>query len=247
MPRAATIPSDSDLLCECCGYILTSLDQAGNCPECGQLIGLSLPSIRHAPVWEDRQGKNFVSAGMATSLNAFFTPRRFFRHLVIPGNLRASRWFGRFYQFIAALLLGTAAWIHAERFGLLAGRILMPVGSAAALVSLIAATWGSLLIGNHLFIRVTAFEARYRGLRLPREVVRHAMDYHAVHLLPPAMAGLAVVVTYMCVERRDAMLAAEWIEPYLYILGGAVVVSAGYLFVTYWIAMKRLMYGNRSV
>ena len=247
MPRAATIPSDTDLLCERCGYILTSLDPGSHCPECGQLISLSNPLFRHAPVWEDRQGKNLVSAGLATSLSAFFTPRRFFRHLVIPGNLRASRRFGRFYQLIAALLLGTAAWIHAERFGLLAGRIEMPVGSAAAWVMLTAATWGSLLIGNHLFIRVTAFEARYRGLRLPREVVRHAMDYHAVHLLPPAVAGLAVVVTYMWVEERDAMRAAEWIVPYLYILGGAVVVSAGYLFVTYWIAMKSLMYGNRKV
>ena len=33
--------------------------------------------------------------------------------------------------------------------------------------------------------------------------------------------------------------------PYLYILSGLVVVSAIYLFRTYWIAMKNIMYANR--
>ena len=33
--------------------------------------------------------------------------------------------------------------------------------------------------------------------------------------------------------------------PYLYVLGAEVIVAAAYLFHTYWIAMRNMMYANR--
>ena len=81
-------------------------------------------------------------------------------------------------------------------------------------------------------------------MRLPRPIVRRAMRFHAASYLPVGVLAVVIVWGF-----RAAMLnrlippdRAVW---YLYTLCAAVILSAGYLFRMYWIAMKGMMYANR--
>jgi hypothetical protein len=91
---------------------------------------------------------------------------------------------------------------------------------------------------------LTHWEASYRGIRLPKPVVERGMYYHAVHYLPVALIAAGTVLTYR------ALVDREWVGPtstttYLYVLCAEVVLAAIYLFRTYWIGMRNMMYANR--
>ena len=246
MSRAASIPAPSALLCEACGYTLTGVPPGGNCPECGRPISDSRPELRHDPSWEDSGGLRAFGAWLGTSVAALFRPTRFFRTLSVPGQTARSRWFRRTHHVLSAVLLGLSAWVHATRFGVLAGRVDVAVQSPLASLAFVALAYLFLIVVTWLVIRLTAWEAGYRGLRLPRGVVERAMDYHAVHLLPPSLVAVTTVLGYAALERRAPMTAADLALPYIYALAGEVIVAAVYLFKTYWAAMRNLMYANRK-
>jgi hypothetical protein len=100
--------------------------------------------------------------------------------------------------------------------------------------------------------RLTTLEATYRGYRLPYDIVLRGMYYHAAHYLPVALAAVIVVEGYQLLMRLDY---SWWIGHhhvpdnssiiYLYVLSAQVVLSAIYLFQTYWIGMRNMMYANR--
>ena len=70
------------------------------------------------------------------------------------------------------------------------------------------------------------------------------MHYHAAHYLPVALVAFATVAGYQwMLERR--FVGPETSAKYLYVLCGEVIVGAFYLFHTYWIAMRNMMYANR--
>ena len=101
----------------------------------------------------------------------------------------------------------------------------------------------ALLATIRLAARLTAWEANYRGFRLPLGVVIRALYYHSAHLLPVSLVALLTCEIYN-------YLLVNWLqrtsEPiYLYILSGEVIVAAAYLFYTYWIGMRNWMYANR--
>jgi hypothetical protein len=74
-------------------------------------------------------------------------------------------------------------------------------------------------------------------------VVLRGLDYHAAHYLPVAIVGAATVLGYhFLLYRHWVTLLSE--TTYLYVLCGEVVASAVYLFLTYWIGMKNMMYAN---
>lgn len=113
-------------------------------------------------------------------------------------------------------------------------------------ILLTALAWLLIELITHITARLTAFEAAYRGLRLPLPVVRRALDYHAAHLLPVALMVLASVVAWHIIVQSDPNIGIH-ISVFLYVLCGEVVVAGLYLFKTYWTAMRNLMYANRAV
>jgi hypothetical protein len=173
-----------------------------------------------------------------------FRTKRFFRSLSVDAPPDVSSGFGHFHRAIAAFVLGLAIWLHVLRLGFFVD----DAGSTShwqlfALAFTCTFVFVELLTA--IVSRLTTWEAGYRGYRLPRPIVDRALDYHAVHLLPPALLGLAIAAAYTIFERYDPNLAASHIVSYLYTLCIGVIISAFYLFVTYWAGMRKLLYANK--
>jgi hypothetical protein len=240
MTRVAPIPpAESDLLCEFCGYTLNGLSRESNCPECGMRIAASADSTRQPPLWE-RKRWSFI----ATTIQIIFRPTAFFRAMTARGDLRRAARFGHTHWIIASILFGITGSTHASLFymsGLWTARVFSRAGGALLLaivsyLALWATTW--------LAVRLTAWEANYRGIRLPLPVVMRCMYYHAAHYLPVGAAAAAIVLTYSTLY-ESRLLDVQTLTPYLYAICAAVIVAAVYLFNTYWIGMRNLMYANR--
>ncbi len=72
------------------------------------------------------------------------------------------------------------------------------------------------------------------------------MYYHAAHYLPVALLAAATVIPYhIMVTIKGAWSANATMDLYVYGLCAEVIISAGYLFYTYWIGMRNMMYANR--
>ncbi len=246
MPRAVIVPRETDLLCEKCGYILNGLPDGANCPECGVPTSESLAdTLRRPAAWEDPSNpRGMIGRFLTTTVAVLFHPTRFHRTLVTRGDTDAARRFARGHWILAALFLGTAATAHATWYWAFIGhrwtdRLALPIWIGSILfivVTLSMTTW--------LAARLTHWEATYRGLRMPLIAVRRGMYYHAAHYLPVAATAMITVLGFRLLLTRG-ILGAENVTTYLYILSGEVVVAAGYLFNTYWIGMRNMMYANR--
>jgi hypothetical protein len=241
--RGKTIPPDNSLLCEDCGYVLDGLDVMGRCPECGRLIEESLPYHRQMPAWELPYGHPAaVDTGfLRTTVEVLVRPKWYFRHLRISSSVTQSRYFAIIHWFLSAVLFGLAAqghltWPELEReidwirrlsiFG-------MTIPTAIAVMAML-----------HLIVsRLTTWEARFRGLRMPIRVVSRAMYYHSAHYLTVSAVTAVYVlwVTYLLNSPWNRSLGPQ----YLYGLSVLAVASSVYLFWTYWIAMRSLLYANR--
>ena len=249
----ATLDGEADVLCESCGYRLNGLPDDGNCPECGEPVNLSTSaSPRVASAWETSPG---VSTFLGTTRRVIFAPTAFFRTLrtrVDADADRLSKRFSRLHLAVAALLAGLTVQQHGAAVsaswgqGVLAGFGQLP----GVVIWLVVATISFFaFIGVKAFAaRLTAWEANYRGLRLPKSVVQRGMDYHAASLPAVIAAVLATVLTFrVClvagwIDEPDAYLQA--IYAYLGTLAGICVAGAVYLFWTYWIGMKNMLYAN---
>jgi hypothetical protein len=249
MPRVApVIPDETDLLCEGCGYILNGLREDGQCPECGRPIEQSIGTHRTLPDWEKhrKQFGNF----MRTSWIVLVRPTRFFRSLLTRRDAGPALRFARIHWILTSIafalaaighvsnLFGSVGWDSAEGF---ARHVLFIVLVVFILKSIIYA----MIAGTtRLAAMLTRWEAAYRGLRLPMPVVLRGMYYHAAHYAPVAFVALLLVFGF----RFGVALGwidIKWIDYYIYTICAAVVLSAIYLFHTYWIAMRNMMYANR--
>ncbi|HSI32538.1 MAG: hypothetical protein ACAI43_14670 [Phycisphaerae bacterium] len=114
----------------------------------------------------------------------------------------------------------------------------------AVLGSSVAATYLVLWLTTRLAAWLTAWEAAYRGYRLPKPVVLRGLYYHAAHYLPVGLIALATTGGYRFAVQRQ-WLGYETASTYLIVLCAEVVVLAGYLFRTYWAGMRNMMYANR--
>ena len=237
MTRVAPIvPAESDLLCERCGYTLNGLPAASNCPECGTPIDESVKSDRRPPPWERRDRWSFATF-FETTADVIVRPTWFFRTSTTRGDVARAARFADLHWAIATLLFATTGTIHARVS-------FLGLPALATFVALFVGTWLTLWATTWAAARLTAWEANYRGIRLPINVVRRGMYYHAAHYLPVGVVAFLIVGGYAAALRSGA-LGANSITTYLYTLCGAVIVAAGYLFHTYWIGMRNMMYANR--
>ena len=237
MTRVAPIvPAESDLLCERCGYTLNGLPAASNCPECGTPIDESIKSDRVPPAWERRERSRFATF-FETTADVICRPTWFYRTSTTRGDVERAARFADFHWAIATLLFATTGTIHA--------RVFFP-GSPmlATFMALFIGTYLTLWLTTWAAARLTAWEANYRGIRLPLAVVRRGMYYHAAHYLPVGVVALMIVGGYAA-ALRYGVANVSTITTYLYTLCAVVIVAAAYLFHTYWIGMRNMMYANR--
>jgi hypothetical protein len=242
MPREATIPAPTDLLCENCGYVLNGLPPGSNCPECGRPAAESDPALRGPTAWEtaDEPG---VSGGafLSTSAAVLFRPTRFYRTLATRADTPRATVFAQIYWILSSMLFGLAACAHATWFVFFDLRTpLRPL----VWVGLAGLIYGFLLLTTRLAAWLTNWEATYRGYRLTLPVVRRGLQYHAVHYVPVALIAAVTVLGYGWLIRRGLVNPIESTTTYLYVLSAEVVVAAGYLFATYWAAMRNMMFAN---
>jgi hypothetical protein len=240
---APTIAAEDQVLCEGCGYVLSGLPAGANCPECGQDAAASDPTRRRLPAWEDpSDGRPGVVRFVLTTLAVTFRPAAFYRSLVTRHDGRGAYAFAVVHWALSAVMLGTAVDLHLRWFT----DFPQPASRAATLFAPL------LVIGVYLFLeittsvaaRLTRWEAAYRGLRMPVAVVLRAMYYHAAHYVPVGAAVLATVTGYAFLL-ASGTVSGLTTPAYVYVLCGEVVVAAFYLFKTYWIAMRNVMYANR--
>jgi hypothetical protein len=233
---APNLPAETDLLCEACGYTLNGLPDGGNCPECGQPIEQSIaPIVRQPSAWErDR-------AFLATTAEAIFRPSRFFRNTTTRGESGAALRFGTIHTAIASALFAGAGVLH---FSFETGRPLSWGEGGIEWCGLALFVFWAMTLLTRLAARLTTWEATYRGIRLPIDVVRRGLAFHAAHYLPLGLAALATTAAYQIglyfypnYWQLHGML-------YLEVLSGEVILGAAYLFNTYWIAMRKMMYAN---
>lgn len=236
---AANIPAPTDVLCESCGYTLNGLPKEGKCPECGSSIADStLRSGRTLSRWES--GSSLIH----TSIDVTFRPATFYRSLKtrVPSQYaRRARQFAVIHWAVAGLLITLAILDHYTlTLVLRPNAALLGLAGAAAFSAFMVCAWGLTEVAT----RLTAWEAAWRGYRLPLGVVRRALHYHAAHLLPVALALAGIVFGYRTLLATGLLGFAETIVPYLYVLSAVAILTAIYLFWTYWIGMRNLLYAN---
>ena len=238
MPHvSATVPEANLLLCEHCGYVLSGLGGSERCPECGRLVAESDPALRQPCQWEKRPGAgSFIS----TTWMVLVRPTQFFRSLAIRTG-EQSRRFAAIHFALASVILGAGLWLHAGWYLSMAGTGLGRIW-VLGLLPCIGGTFLMLLLATELGGRATAWEAAYRGLRLPIDVVRRSMHYHSAHYFPVAVFTFITIAAYRIWDAKGN--GAAYGINYLYILCGEIIVFAAYLFKTYWIGMRNVMYAN---
>jgi hypothetical protein len=253
MPRVAPrVPELSEILCSSCGYVLNGLPETAVCPECGQPIAISLDADRIAPAWESADPGKKAAGFFQTTAQIIFRTKHFYRTFTVRGPLKPAGQFASLHWWIAAGLFALTAATHSVWFYYhVASRTWdFPGGPwamfAALLIALTPATYLALDLTTRFAAKLTTWEATYRGYRLPYPIVLRGMYYHAAHYLPVAMAAMLVVEGYQLLL-LIAGKALSFNSPmiYLYVLAGLVVLSAIYLFQTYWIGMRNMMYANR--
>ena len=247
---APRVPEISEVLCTSCGYVLSGLPETGACPECGQPIAQSLGSERVPTAWDDASTGKKRSGFVSTTAEVIFHPTHFYRTFTVRGSLESAHGFAQLHWWLAGTLIGFAGathimwlWYHTSGGAIDIGGI-GPAIFAGLWIGFTVLVYLALNITTRIAAKLTTMEATYRGLRLPYPIVLRGLYFHAAHYFPVAAAALIAVVGYQVLLAVHASTGESAVK-YLYVLCGLVIVSAIYLFQTYWIGMRNMMYANR--
>jgi len=240
------VPAESSVLCESCGYTLDGLPTSGLCPECGSPIAQSTTGDgRGLPSWEDVSvERGVIWRFLSTTAAVLITPKRFYRSLATRADNRAALNFARIHWGLSAILFAGALSIHVYWYERLLLGPILPGGPWLIWAAGAPVTYAFLWFTNRLAARLSAWEAGYRGMRLPLNVVLRSLYYHAAHYQPVSLvAFLTVLGNWLLV--RFGVISEASAQRYLIVLCSEVLLGAGYLFKTYWTGMKGVMYANR--
>ena len=85
------------------------------------------------------------------------------------------------------------------------------------------------------------------NVRLQRYALPFALLAAATYVALAATTALAARLTHWEASYRGLRLPLDvaWYTRYLYILSAEVILGALYLFKTYWIGMRNMMFANR--
>jgi len=239
------VPAESDWLCEGCGYTLNGLPPGGNCPECGKPTSESAANLRSLPLWEQEDTGSVPHRFLVTTFDVIFHTNRFYRSFATRDSRDRSVRFAQIHWGISSILLAVAAWVHMDWFLGMSRTLRMGAYFPwYAMLPLALMTFIFLIMTTRVAARLTTWEATYRGYRLPVNVVLRGLDYHAAHYLPVAIIAAGTVVGYRIALGHSPLLVT-WGTTYLYTLCVEVVIAALYLFRTYWIGMRNMMYASR--
>lgn len=207
-------------------------------------IAESAPELRHASVWEQKPG---VGTFLRTSWDVLVHPSAFFRSLATLDGLAGPRRFAWIHWGIVSVIFSATAFRHNS------------IGASNAWTSLFSGTrlWARpmfyvlvaltfIIISEttRLAVKLTAWEAAYRGLRLPFNSAMRALYFHAAHYLPVALGAMITVYGFAWLLEHDQVAATAMLR-YIYVIAAEVILAAGYLFKTYWIGMRNIMFANR--
>jgi ribosomal protein S27E len=248
MTRSGVIvPAETSVLCEGCGYTLDGLPATGQCPECGLPIAASTGADgRVLPAWEDVTcGQSTIYRFISTSAAVVFAPGRFYRTLATRRDDRAALKFAKTHWALSAIFFAGAAAIHQHWYETTTLGWKFAPGPWAFWFLIAPLTYAFLWGTTRLAARLTAWEAAYRGIRLPLPVVLRSLYYHAAHFLPVALIAFTTVLGhYLLLKWKPRVFELQGVR-YLLVLSAEVVISAIYLFKTYWTGMRNTMYANR--
>ncbi len=244
-----TTPDEHDVLCESCGTTLTGLDSSAACPKCGREVGESLFGHGRMLSPYEQSHADSYSGFWLTTLLVLFYPTQFFRRLQTRpvASLDRSDEFAGEHIKLASVPFAVAAWVHWTSYGPGFGTGAGIVGLLLSLGVLALCIFMALMLLRVVTVaaaKLSAFEARFHGMRLPETVVRRGLNYHSAAYLPVSASVMTLVLGYRAMY-AVGLVPLGSVTLYLYALCVLVVVSAAYLFVTYWIAMRNMMYANR--
>ena len=245
--HAVIVPAETSVLCEGCGYTLDGLPATGQCPECGLPIAASTGADgRVPPAWEDATtGRGKTWRFLSTTAAVVFTPGRFYRTFATRRDDLAARRFAQWHWAVSAILFAGALSIHEFWYERYQSGPKFPPGPWVLWIVMTPLSYLFLWSTTRLAAWLSAWEAAYRGIRLPLPVVLRGMYYHAAHFLPVATIAFATVAgNWLLIQWKREVFIEQGVR-YLLILCIEVVVGAGYLFKTYWTGMRNTMYANR--
>lgn len=153
-------------------------------------------------------------------------------------QFRRAHRFAAWHAALAGGLFAVAVTYHA--------RLLNIVGQGAHWLPIVAfgVVVVTALLGKWLASHLTAYEARQRGMRMPQPVVWRVLAYQSATLLPFALLAAATVLGAVLLRDVSAIAFAQNLHVYIGILAAEAIVGGAYLFWTYWMAMRGVMYAN---